>query len=105
VASTDAGVALRGAVLPEDAVALAALAVRVGEPRPAAPLACDVSELDRPGLATIDTLARIALTCKQRGTSVVVTGAPDSLRALLAFGGLGAYVALAGPPRADEDPG
>jgi hypothetical protein len=89
VGSIDAGVALRGVVLPEDAPTLAALAIRMAEPLSATPLACDVCGLAPAGLAAIDTLARIALVCRRRGTSIAVIGAPPELRELIALAGLG----------------
>ncbi|MCJ1677731.1 STAS domain-containing protein [Streptomyces sp. APSN-46.1] len=60
---------------------------------------CDVRAVKEPGLATIDALARMALTARRHGTPFRVTGASGRLRALLDLVGL---VELLGEPEQRE---
>ncbi|WP_063753385.1 STAS domain-containing protein [Streptomyces sp. NRRL S-87] len=49
---------------------------------------CDLSALTRPGLPTLDALARLALTARRQGGSLRLTGIPPGLAALLDLTGL-----------------
>ncbi|MCY0932821.1 STAS domain-containing protein [Streptomyces sp. H34-S4] len=63
---------------------------------------CDVTALAVPTLATIQALARAALTARRLGIPFRVTGAGPALRALLHLVGL---VELLGEPEEREPPG
>ncbi|KJY26995.1 MULTISPECIES: STAS domain-containing protein [Streptomyces] len=60
-------------------------ACREGPPRQ---LVCDASRAGRPTLATVEALARMALTARSHRTPFTVTGATPALRALLDLVGL-----------------
>ncbi|PRH75883.1 hypothetical protein C6N75_28590 [Streptomyces solincola] len=79
--------------LPRLRTELTALMGRAG---PGLPLVCDAADLARPTLAAVDALARLRLTAGRHGRTLVVSGAPPELRALLALTGLTAL--LGGPP-------
>ncbi|MET9957581.1 STAS domain-containing protein [Streptomyces sp. NPDC006326] len=49
---------------------------------------CDVSALTRPGLGTVDALARLALAARRHGIRLRLTGATPGLRGLLDLVGL-----------------
>lgn len=63
---------------------------------------CDVGAVASPTLATVQALARAALTARRLGIPFRVTGAPPPLRALLHLVGL---VELLGEPEEREPPG
>ncbi|MEW2413649.1 STAS domain-containing protein [Streptomyces sp. NPDC046866] len=63
---------------------------------------CDVGALTAPGLAAVETLARLRLTARRWGRGLLVTGAGPELRALLGLVGL---VELLGQPEQREPPG
>lgn len=63
---------------------------------------CDVRAVVPPTLATVQALARAALTARRLGVSLRVTGAPPPLRALLHLVGL---VELLGEPEEREPAG
>ncbi|MFK0254294.1 hypothetical protein [Streptomyces sp. NPDC090445] len=61
---------------------------------------CDVGALaGPPGLAAVETLARLQLAARRRGRALAVTGAGPELRALLGLVGLGQ---LLGEPEEGE---
>ncbi|AZM90745.1 STAS domain-containing protein [Streptomyces sp. W1SF4] len=69
-----------------------ALCARLGKlcrDGPVRPVTCDVRGVGTPTLATVDALARLALTAKGHGTPFRVTGAAPRLEALLHLVGLG----------------
>lgn len=72
---------------------------------PAAEAVCDVSAAVQPDLATIEALARLALTARRAGgRRLRLYGTPPELRALLELVGLGELVGAAGehtPARED----
>ncbi|MFJ7155629.1 STAS domain-containing protein [Streptomyces sp. NPDC101118] len=49
---------------------------------------CDLSALTRPGLPTLDALARLALTARRHGGRLRLAGTPPALAALLELTGL-----------------
>ncbi len=55
---------------------------------------CDVSGLDDPDLATVDTLARLQLTVRRLGGTIRLRGATQHLEELLALTGLGDVLPL-----------
>lgn len=61
---------------------------------------CDVGGVTRPGLATVEALARLRLTAQRRGRRMTVRNAQPALRALLE---LVALDGLLTPPAAPED--
>ncbi|MFJ7270208.1 STAS domain-containing protein [Streptomyces sp. NPDC099050] len=63
---------------------------------------CDVRAVAAPTLATVQALARAALTARRLGIPLRVTGAGPALRALLHLVGL---VELLGEPEEREPPG
>ncbi|MFE9563415.1 STAS domain-containing protein [Streptomyces sp. NPDC006487] len=63
---------------------------------------CDVGAVAAPTLATVQALARAALTARRLGIPFRVTGATPALRALLHLVGL---VELLGEPEEREPPG
>ncbi|MFJ8160719.1 STAS domain-containing protein [Streptomyces sp. NPDC096136] len=81
-----------------------ALCARVGEACRDGPreIVCDARAAGTPSLATVDALARMALTARRHGTPFKVTGADPALRALLDLVGL---VELLGQPEQREPPG
>jgi ABC-type transporter Mla MlaB component len=75
-------------------------ALLAGQPRPCAPVECDVGGVTRPNLALLDALARLRLTAQRLGHPLTVRNAPPALRALLELVGLDAVLT---PPAAPED--
>ncbi|CAM5558246.1 hypothetical protein SAVIM338S_04592 [Streptomyces avidinii] len=69
---------------------------------PGGVVVCDVSAVAAPTLATVQALARAALTARRPGVPFRVTGAGPALRALLDLVGL---VELLGEPEEREPPG
>ena len=51
-------------------------------------IVCDVSAVDRPDLATIDSMARLCLATRRAHAPMAVLGASPGLRELIAFVGL-----------------
>ncbi|MBP2705461.1 STAS domain-containing protein [Microbispora sp. RL4-1S] len=49
---------------------------------------CDVAEVARPGVVTVEALARLSLTARRHGWSLVVSGAGPDLRELVRLLGL-----------------
>ncbi|MCX5194825.1 STAS domain-containing protein [Streptomyces sp. NBC_00249] len=80
-----------------------ALCARVSEACRDGPahVVCDVRAVTEPGLATVDALARMALTARRHGTPFRVTGADGRLLALLRLVGL---VELLGETEEREPP-
>jgi hypothetical protein len=66
-------------------------ALRAGR---AAVLVCDVSSATSPDLTVVDALARLALTARRHGRSLVIRRACAELRDLLALAGLPAVAGL-----------
>jgi hypothetical protein len=56
--------------------------------RGAAAVECDVGAITEPGLATLDALARLALTARRHGRTLRIRGAGPRLTALLDLTGL-----------------
>ncbi|RST06300.1 STAS domain-containing protein [Streptomyces sp. WAC07149] len=56
---------------------------------PGQPVSCDARRVTAPTLATVEALARMALTAKRHGAPFTVTGAAPRLQALLHLVGLG----------------
>ncbi|MEV7544752.1 STAS domain-containing protein [Streptomyces sp. NPDC089915] len=81
-----------------------ALCARVGEACRAGPreIVCDARAAGPPTLATVDALARMALTARRHRAPFRVSGATPALRALLHLVGL---VELLGQPEQREPPG
>lgn len=65
-------------------------------------IVCDAAAVTAPTLATVDALARLALTARHHGTALTVTGAAPALRALLHLVGL---AELLRQPEQREPPG
>jgi hypothetical protein len=55
---------------------------------------CDVSSLCACDLVAIDAPARLGLTARRLGTSILLCGASDELVALIAFAGLPAILPM-----------
>ena len=70
-------------------------------PRPPIVL-CDVGGIGTPDLATVDALARIAISVRRRGATVRLVGASVELLDLLAFCGLSMRLALEAERLAEE---
>ena len=76
------------------------------------PLHCDAAALTAVDLATVDALARLALTARRMGARLVVRNASPQLRALLELAGLvlgdgsagGLVLELVGQPELGEQP-
>ncbi|MFD3539525.1 STAS domain-containing protein [Streptomyces sp. NPDC058662] len=67
---------------------------------------CDLGMLTRPGLSTVDALARMALTSRRHGGRLRLTRTPPTLAALLEQTGLGAVLReLLGQSEEGEPPG
>ncbi|MFJ3883475.1 STAS domain-containing protein [Streptomyces sp. NPDC090077] len=66
-------------------------------------IVCDTRGVTTPTLATVDALARMALTARRHGAPFTVTGAAPRLQALLHLVGLAGE--LLGQPEEREPPG
>lgn len=67
---------------------------------------CDVSDVIRPDVVTVEALARLRLTARRHGARLVVTGADPHLRDLLRLLGLdGALAEVGRQPEQREQPG
>src|SRR4051812_33200508 len=67
---------------------------------------CDVAEVIRPDVVTVETLARLRLTARRHGARLVVAGADARLRDLLRLLGLdGALPEVGWQPEQREQPG
>lgn len=64
---------------------------------------CDVAGVTRPGLATVDALARLRLTAGRLGHRMTVRGAGPGLRMLLELVGLDGLLGEVTPPAAPGD--
>jgi anti-anti-sigma regulatory factor len=60
-------------------------------------IVCDVAGLDRPGLAVVDALARLALEARRAGLEMRLVHASPELVELLELAGLDAVVPRVGP--------
>ncbi len=66
---------------------------------------CDVAEVIRPDVVTVETLARLRLTARRHGARLVVAGADPQLRDLLRLLGLdGALPEASRQPEQREQP-
>lgn len=69
-----------------------------GASRPTLPVAiCDLSGLTDADIATVDDLARLQLITRRLGITVELRDAPNGLRELLDFAGLGDVVRCSDP--------
>lgn len=87
-AAPRAVVSVSGALAPADA---SVLCRRVGDllaPTGCREVACDLAELHRVDLATVDVLARMQLTARRLGGHITLVDAPERLRGLLDLVGL-----------------
>ena len=71
-----------------DVPALCDRAERLLKEGPGAPLECDVADLPRPDLRTVEALARVDLTARRLGAGIRLRGASVELLDLLALCGL-----------------
>jgi ABC-type transporter Mla MlaB component len=81
-------VAIRGPMRPDHLRRLCEALRAALEMRPAVVLVCEVSSVARLDLSVVDALARLALTARRCGRSLVVRRACPELRELLSLVGL-----------------
>jgi hypothetical protein len=65
---------------------------RTGLPSRRLDLACDVSGIGEPDLATVDVLAQLQLAAARLDYRLILVGASDGLRDLVDLAGLGAIL-------------
>ena len=65
-------------------------------PREGGVLVCDVTEIVKLDIDTVDLLARVALVARRRGCSMRLRGASVELQALIELAGLAAVLPCAG---------
>jgi ABC-type transporter Mla MlaB component len=87
--------AIDGPIVPGDVPVLWERVRGVVEAGQAEVVVCDLEGLAGPDVATLDALARLQLAAKRSGGRIRLQHACASLRALLAFTGLGEVVPLA----------
>jgi hypothetical protein len=82
--------------------ALCADAAALSNPARSAGLLCDVAGVTTPDLRTVEALARITLTVRRAGGTVLLRGASVELLDLLAFCGLAVRLSLEAEGDAEE---
>ena len=86
-------IALGMAVTRADVPALCAGLADQLRGRPGDVVVCDVSEVTRPDVVTVEALARLRLTAERHGRRFTVRGAGPELLTLFRLTGLGAFLA------------
>ncbi|MBT3076005.1 STAS domain-containing protein [Streptomyces sp. CYG20] len=71
-------------------------------PAPPGPVECDVGGVDRPGLAVVEAVARLALITRRSGRQLVLRRVGPELQGLLDVVGLADVVGLGEPGGAGE---
>ncbi|MFJ9263626.1 STAS domain-containing protein [Streptomyces bacillaris] len=71
-------------------------------PAPPGPVECDVGGVDRPGLALVEAVARLALVARRSGRQLVLRRVGPELQGLLDLVGLADVVGLGEPGGAGE---
>ncbi|MFP5346632.1 MAG: lipid asymmetry maintenance protein MlaB [Actinomycetes bacterium] len=83
---------LHGAVEPADVPALCRRLLRLLDDGGARAVVCDLAGLSRTDAVTVEALARLQLTAKRRGGSLLLRGVSPQLTRLLALAGLTAVL-------------
>ncbi|MFJ7192333.1 STAS domain-containing protein [Streptomyces bacillaris] len=71
-------------------------------PAPPGPVECDVGGVDRPGLALVEAVARLALVARRSGRQLVLRRVGPELQGLLDLVGLADVVGLGEPGERGE---
>jgi hypothetical protein len=88
----------------KDGVARLCDVAREGLARGAVVVVCDVREVRRPSLGTVDLIARLRLTARRGGGRVLLRGPDPALLALLGLVGLPVGVEVPGETEQREEP-